>query len=618
MSDFFKTIQGEIKELKDKYLSCDKRFENENFAFNYWVAINCSCLSDDFFEFCENNLLTFTNGEYGYIIDSSNDDTDDRDIIIVHTIYIDKNGGLKISNFNKFLDHSIFSNDGYKNEKIINTLNAHKNINEYVIYEHYYCYQYENNVSKNVKERFSDYKSNTTFSYNTIPKLIYLDEIERKYFDKPEIEQDFQHIINVKTKQHTISLFGNESDEDKVHTTLCAVGTMEIYNMLIKSEESDYNLFDDNIREYLGTIGKLGKINKNIQATLDDDNDRNKFFYYNNGVTLMCKFHHYDGRQKIITVTNPKVVNGCQTVNTIKGVIENHLKNNDISEVVKKFKQCFVLVKFYDLDKQNENENIIYKNIVKNTNMQMGITPKDFILGQEYFYDMQKEFKKFGFHLLVRQSDKYTLEKNQNLFNNLSSISCDRYKMIIGEDIIKPKDISIDLKVLLRVLMAFYYDGYTVYRSGQYLLKETSKYYNEFSKKILNFLSVDNMINLYLTFVKCGGLKVGHDRYPVPYHLIDFIGRKIKNDKNGKYSCDIANNKLKFMYGNSESFNQIYNLLSNISESYAKKYMRKMDVDYSKFVKQRMDVDMLDDIFDDKFDESKRYNQNYYLEFMNN
>lgn len=332
----------------------------------------------------------------------------------------------------------------------------------------------------------------------------------------------------------------------------------------------------------------------------------------------MCKFHHYDGRQKIITVTNPKVVNGCQTVNTIKGVIENHLKNNDISEVVKKFKQCFVLVKFYDLDKQNENENIIYKNIVKNTNMQMGITPKDFILGQEYFYDMQKEFKKFGFHLLVRQSDKYTLEKNQNLFNNLSSISCDRYKMIIGEDIIKPKDISIDLKVLLRVLMAFYYDGYTVYRSGQYLLKETSKYYNEFSKKILNFLSVDNMINLYLTFVKCGGLKVGHDRYPVPYHLIDFIGRKIKNDKNGKYSCDIANNKLKFMYGNSESFNQIYNLLSNISESYAKKYMRKMDVDYSKFVKQRMDVDMLDDIFDDKFDESKRYNQNYYLEFMNN
>lgn len=126
------------------------------------------------------------------------------------------------------------------------------------------------------------------------------------------------------------------------------------------------------------------------------------------------------------------------------------------------------------------------------------------------------------------------------------------------------------------------------------------------------------MINLYLTFVKCGGLKVGHDRYPVPYHLIDFIGRKIKNDKNGKYSCDIANNKLKFMYGNSESFNQIYNLLSNISESYAKKYMRKMDVDYSKFVKQRMDVDMLDDIFDDKFDESKRYNQNYYLEFMNN
>ena len=46
--------------------------------------------------------------------------------------------------------------------------------------------------------------------------------------------------------------------------------------ILLPDEEE----FDKNIREYLGVKGKRGKTNKEIQATLLDEIERNRFFYY--------------------------------------------------------------------------------------------------------------------------------------------------------------------------------------------------------------------------------------------------------------------------------------------------------------------------------------------------
>ena len=72
------------------------------------------------------------------------------------------------------------------------------------------------------------------------------------------------------------------------------------------------------MREYLGNKG----VNSHIAKTLEDENDRDNFFYYNNGITVIC-----DSVQKItlnesihnkgFKTENPQIVNGCQTVNTI-------------------------------------------------------------------------------------------------------------------------------------------------------------------------------------------------------------------------------------------------------------------------------------------------------------
>ena len=52
-NDFMKLIEIEINNLKKEYLPFDKRFENNNFALNYWIAKTFYNVSDDFTDFEE-------------------------------------------------------------------------------------------------------------------------------------------------------------------------------------------------------------------------------------------------------------------------------------------------------------------------------------------------------------------------------------------------------------------------------------------------------------------------------------------------------------------------------------------------------------------------------------
>jgi hypothetical protein len=85
--------------------------------------------------------------------------------------------------------------------------------------------------------------------------------------------------------------------------------------------------FNDNVRIYL----KKSSINKNIKTTaLSEEND--KFFYYNNGVTLTCDSFSYSSRRSpVIELKNIQVVNGSQTIHSLyEAFIEDSDKFGDI------------------------------------------------------------------------------------------------------------------------------------------------------------------------------------------------------------------------------------------------------------------------------------------------
>ena len=109
------------------------------------------------------------------------------------------------------------------------------------------------------------------------------------------------------------------------------VNVADLYLLYKKAIEKNYELFEENVREFLGTQG----INNGIIKTLKSTTDRENFFYYNNGITLICekcetlrgteasKGYRESRNQYGFRLTNPQVVNGCQTINSIAEVLSH-------------------------------------------------------------------------------------------------------------------------------------------------------------------------------------------------------------------------------------------------------------------------------------------------------
>lgn len=624
-NEFMKIIQSEMNDMKEIYLPIDSRFENDNFVFNYWVARTFYKVSENFDEFEDLNLVTFrSTNDVGFVIDAD-EENNDLSIYIVHCFYL-TNNSICTEDIDNFIRHPLehlFFNE-YTNEKLKSILSKYENNLNYTIYDRFYFSRPEANISKNITEYFEEFRKNTTFKYNVMAKLISLDKMKALYYNEQETKKDFKYDIPYTNKNRLIKLPAAQGEkEDNVDTIFFAVKVSDLYELLKASKEEKYELFDENIREYLGTKNKAGRVNKNIESTLENPIERNRFFYYNNGITMICQKSIAVRRngKNFITVENPQIVNGCQTINSIASVFDRILANcdkKDCGKVVNEFKHCLVLTKIYQLNKDVDFQNVVYKNIVKYTNMQTAITPKDFVSSQKYFKDLQISFEKYGFKLSILQSDKYQFESNMEKFNKFKEISNNTYNLIRNCNISKPNDIIIPLENLLRALMAFYFSGHDAFRNSCYLLKETSqKYYINFSKCVTDYFNIESMIVIYLIFLKSGGSDYGRKgRYPVPYYVLDFIGRKIKFDDNGEYNYKKVNQKLKYMISSKDCFEQIYEFFSDISEAYSKKYIKKYEVDYSLMTKSAIDQDIIDEVFSDKLKEANKYKQNYYLEFI--
>lgn len=73
-------------------------------------------------------------------------------------------------------------------------------------------------------------------------------------------------------------------------------------------------LFARNVRVSLGDT----EVNKQICKTFEEE--PGEFAFSNNGITMLCERHRHDPGSKELTVENPRVVNGAQTLHSIRGL----------------------------------------------------------------------------------------------------------------------------------------------------------------------------------------------------------------------------------------------------------------------------------------------------------
>ena len=81
-------------------------------------------------------------------------------------------------------------------------------------------------------------------------------------------------------------------------------------------------LFDRNVRLFLGD--RKGSVNAGIASTLRDEQRRDKFWAFNNGITMLCDgFEIEDEDDWLLVVRNFNIINGCQiTVSLARSTVD--------------------------------------------------------------------------------------------------------------------------------------------------------------------------------------------------------------------------------------------------------------------------------------------------------
>ena len=431
-------------------------------------------------------------------------------------------------------------------------------------------------------------------------QIFYLDDMKNKYFNEElHKNKNWENQIVTVNKGTILNINSNDYKlQNVVDARYVFTPVQSLYEMYKKSIVDKYPIFDENIREYLGNRG----VNKAIYSTLLDSNERQNFFYYNNGVTIIC-----DSMTKIETapissimhaafkIKNPQIVNGCQTVNSIYQALDN-IDDREIQDI---FKDTFVMVKVLQIDKNDPLQAELYKKIVKYNNSQNSIDEKAFVKNTSIFNRVQRDFKDKGFLVLIKQSDKnaFTEEYGKNSAKSL------KFKEL-SKDVLNHFEISkdtqdklqlIDLSKLLQVILAFTAGGYEAYTKKPNLLKYGTKEYNKVVDFIQNNTS-ETLLYLYVLYLKLEEVrsKSSDNRTPIVYYALNIFG---------KYECENDSSEIIIKLSNKEYIQNFIKCVSGATKMYCKEKQKKNpDLDYNHLIKTEIDYELLKDKYEDAKD----------------
>ncbi|NIP62202.1 MAG: abortive phage infection protein [Nitrosopumilaceae archaeon] len=139
------------------------------------------------------------------------------------------------------------------------------------------------------------------------------------------------------------------------------------------TKNRDY-VFESNIRQWMQF---KTSVNKGIRETLQ--NNPNKFFYYNNGITIVVSDFKEEGN--ILDLDAPQIVNGAQTSNSIL----DHAKRT-------KNLDGFMTVTIIKADDEQEQNNI-----TKYRNSQNAVRGKDLVSLMDFHKSIKSQLKNCGY-----------------------------------------------------------------------------------------------------------------------------------------------------------------------------------------------------------------------------
>ena len=200
-----------------------------------------------------------------------------------------------------------------------------------------------------------------------------------------------------KPVKDTLQLSGKAIVEDMEFSRVL-LGRISVTEIATLIERHGERLLERNIRRYLGLQGN--RVNEGIRHTLTSD-EKNNFYFYNNGVTLTCDSFSYNALQDgdyQVRVENLQIINGGQTCMTIFKTLRE-------PDLIHQNAQAFVLLRLYQLPRENEG---LVQRITYATNSQNPVDLKDLRANDERQKILEKDIEQLGFNYRTKRSNTPT------------------------------------------------------------------------------------------------------------------------------------------------------------------------------------------------------------------
>jgi hypothetical protein len=180
--------------------------------------------------------------------------------------------------------------------------------------------------------------------------------------------------------------------------------------------ENRGKLFTENIRDFIG----FSEINEDIIKTAI--NEPEKFYFYNNGITALCRsikkkpVSGSDRSVGIFAVEDFKIVNGAQTVGSIGNAFELNPEQID---------RIYVFIKIISLENCPTDFAL---DVTKKTNTQNKIDKKDFVSLDPEQDRLKTELALDGITYHLKRSDESITQDDQNCYVDevITALACSK------------------------------------------------------------------------------------------------------------------------------------------------------------------------------------------------
>lgn len=176
-------------------------------------------------------------------------------------------------------------------------------------------------------------------------KKDYGDKVEFIHFNHDSIVSFLQRSKKVDT---ALTLSGKAIVEDMNYMRVL-VGRISVYEIQQLFNEHGDKLLERNIRRYLGL--HTNRVNTAIHETLSDPQKADKFYFFNNGITIVCDKFEYNAFQQTdhkVQLKSLQVINGGQTCKTIQETLNEGLPGLT-------GESAYVMVRIYQLAESNKD-----------------------------------------------------------------------------------------------------------------------------------------------------------------------------------------------------------------------------------------------------------------------